>query len=94
MFPDVQTFIAELDRRNELARVNEPVSPDLPRLDPFRFSRQSRERLSAPGLRTFLAIADLWLTRALPKWTAMRIASTWSRSERARFQKQVQDRAS
>jgi len=29
MFPDVQAFIAELDRRKELARVNEPVSPDL-----------------------------------------------------------------
>ncbi|HEX7831831.1 MAG TPA: hypothetical protein VF787_19400 [Thermoanaerobaculia bacterium] len=41
-----------------------------------------------------LALADLWLTRALPKWSAMRIASTWSRSERARFQKQSQDRAS
>jgi hypothetical protein len=29
--------------------------------------------------------ADLWLSRALPKWWAKRIAETWSRSERARF---------
>jgi hypothetical protein len=36
-----------------------------------------------------LAIAELWLTRALPKWTARRIASTWCRSEREKFQKQV-----
>jgi hypothetical protein len=34
-----------------------------------------------------LAIADLWLARALPKWTAKRIAATWSRSEREKFQK-------
>ncbi len=32
--------------------------PDV--LDPRRFSPLSRKRLSAPGLRTFLAIADLW----------------------------------
>ena len=32
-----------------------------------------------------IAIADLWLTRALPKWWAKRIAGTWSRAERARF---------
>jgi hypothetical protein len=32
-----------------------------------------------------VAIADLWLTRALPKWWAKRIAGTWSRAERERF---------
>ena len=32
-----------------------------------------------------LVVADLWLIRALPKWTARRIAGTWCRSERARF---------
>jgi len=31
-----------------------------PRLDPARFAPENRRRLSAPGLRTFLAIADLW----------------------------------
>ncbi len=30
------------------------------RLDPERFAPANRRRLSAPGLRTFLAIADLW----------------------------------
>lgn len=30
------------------------------RLDPSRFLPQNRRRLSAPGMRTFLAIADLW----------------------------------
>lgn len=34
-----------------------------------------------------IAVADLWLTRAMPKWSAMRIASTWCRSEREKFQK-------
>src|SRR5262245_28315080 len=29
MFPDITSFIAELGRRNELARIAEPVSPDL-----------------------------------------------------------------
>lgn len=29
-------------------------------LDPSRFAPANRRRLSAPGLRTFLAIADLW----------------------------------
>ena len=31
-----------------------------PRLDVQRFSPPNRRRLSAPGLRSFLAIADLW----------------------------------
>ena len=34
------------------------------------------------------ALADLWLLRALPRWTARRIAATWSRSEREKFLKQ------
>ena len=32
-----------------------------------------------------LMIADLWLTRAMPKWAARRIAGTWCPSERQRF---------
>lgn len=32
----------------------------LPRLDNSRFAPANRRRLSAPALRTFLAIADLW----------------------------------
>jgi hypothetical protein len=34
-----------------------------------------------------LIVADVWITRALPKWSARRIASTWCRSERERFRK-------
>jgi hypothetical protein len=33
----------------------------------------------------FVAVADLWLSRALPKWWAKRIAGTWSRTEREKF---------
>jgi antitoxin Xre/MbcA/ParS-like protein len=36
------------------------IEPGPDRLDPQRFSPANRRRLSAPGLRTFLAIADLW----------------------------------
>ncbi len=36
------------------------IEPGPDRLDPARFSPTSRRKLSAPGLRTFLAIADLW----------------------------------
>jgi hypothetical protein len=34
--------------------------PNLPELDPHRFEPANRRRLSGPGLRTFLTIADLW----------------------------------
>jgi len=36
------------------------IEPGFPRLDASRFSTANRRRLSAPGLRTFLTIADLW----------------------------------
>lgn len=36
------------------------------------------------GVNAFI-VADLWLSRAVPKWQARRIASTWCRSERAKF---------
>jgi hypothetical protein len=32
-----------------------------------------------------LVVTDLWLIRALPKWWARRIAGTWCREERERF---------
>jgi hypothetical protein len=35
-----------------------------------------------------IVIADLWLSRALPRWTARRISSTWCRSEQERFLRQ------
>jgi len=36
-------------------------------------------------LVNFVIIAELWLSRALPKLWARRIAETWSRRERERF---------
>jgi hypothetical protein len=38
----------------------QPIEPGPDRLDPQRFTPANRRRLSAPGMRTFLAIADLW----------------------------------
>ncbi len=38
----------------------EPIAAGPPRLDMARFAPANRRRLSAPALRTFLAIADLW----------------------------------
>ncbi len=43
------------------ARVSRPAIPEGPeRLDASRFAPANRRRLSAPALRTFLAIADEW----------------------------------
>jgi hypothetical protein len=36
-------------------------------------------------LMNAVIVAHVWLVRALPKWTARRIATTWSRAERERF---------
>jgi hypothetical protein len=36
-----------------------PVTP-LPQPDPARFAPENRRRLSAPGFRSFMAIADVW----------------------------------
>ena len=33
------------------------------------------------------SIAWLWLSRAVPRWTARRIAATWSHAERRRFER-------
>ena len=38
----------------------EPPEDRLPVLDCDRFSRDNRRRLSGPGLRTFIRVADLW----------------------------------
>jgi len=42
------------------ARKSSQIETGADRLDPARFSPANRRRLSAPGLRSFLAIADLW----------------------------------
>jgi hypothetical protein len=44
----------------KLKIVHHEVAAGPPRLDPDRFASARRRRLSGPGLRTFLAIADLW----------------------------------
>ncbi|PWJ83857.1 uncharacterized protein DUF2384 [Pseudaminobacter salicylatoxidans] len=43
-----------------LRRHEENIAAGPQRLDASRFVPANRRRLSAPGLRTFLAIADLW----------------------------------
>lgn len=43
------------------------------------------ESLNLLRVVNVLVVADLWLSRALPKWSAKRIAATWSRKERERF---------
>jgi len=40
--------------------LGKPIAPGPPRLHPDRFAPTNRRRLSAPGLRGFLTIADLW----------------------------------
>jgi hypothetical protein len=32
-----------------------------------------------------MLVGYVWLARALPRWTARRVASTWSLAERTRF---------
>lgn len=43
--------------------------------------------LDALRVVNLLIVADLWLTRAVPKWWARKIAGTWSRRERERFRR-------
>jgi hypothetical protein len=43
-----------------LRAVRQPIAQGPDRLDRSRFLPENRRRLSAPGMRTFLAIADLW----------------------------------
>lgn len=43
-----------------LRKPGESIEPGPQILEPSRFAPGNRRRLSAPGFRTFLAIADLW----------------------------------
>ena len=45
---------------HELADAQEEIGRGPERIDSSRFSPANRRRLSAPGLRTFLSIADVW----------------------------------
>jgi hypothetical protein len=50
---------------------------------PFAERTTSLAFLRGANLMIF---GHVWLTRALPKWTAKRISATWCRSEREKFQ--------
>ena|ERR1700720_3039901 len=39
------------------------------------------------GAANGLSLGWLWLSRAMPRWSARRIAATWSASERRRFER-------
>lgn len=45
---------------NASTDLRQPAAQGPERLDRSRFLPKNRKRLSAPGMRTFLAIADLW----------------------------------
>lgn len=50
------------------------------------FADRTQSVMLLRGINTAF-VAHLWLSRALPKWQARRVASTWCRSERERFQR-------
>ena len=60
----------------------------LPRLDPARFEPANRRRLSAPGMRTFLALADLW---ALTQQDRLRVLGYPPRSTYHKWAKQARE---
>ena len=48
--------------------------------------RQGLEELGYLEVTNFVVAAHIWLMRfVVPKWSAWRAASTWSRNERQRF---------
>jgi hypothetical protein len=46
--------------RKVVNETGSPIESGPPVLDPDRFASPNRKRLSAPAMRTFLTIADLW----------------------------------
>lgn len=44
-----------------------------------------RQSLTLLGAMNGAMLVHLWLARALPRWTARRIAGTWCRTEQQRF---------
>jgi hypothetical protein len=68
----------------------EAASQGPPHLDQMRFEPANRRRLSAPGMRTFLAIADLW---ALTEQERLRILGHPARSTYHKWAKQAREHA-
>ena len=66
----------------------EAAAQALPHLDHARFEPANRRRLSAPGMRTFLAIADLW---ALTEQERLRILGYPARSTYHKWAKQARE---
>ena len=68
----------------------EAASQGPPHLNQERFEPANRRRLSAPGMRTFLAIADLW---ALTEQERLRILGHPARSTYHKWAKQAREHA-
>lgn len=69
-------------------KASEGIGVSVPRLDMARFAPASRRRLSAPALRTFLAIADLWglneeQRRLILGYPSRSTYHSWSKQARA-----------
>lgn len=66
------------------------ATQSLPRLELARFEPTNRRRLSAPGMRTFLAIADLW---GLTEQERLRILGYPPRSTYHKWARQAREHA-
>lgn len=76
-------------QQQTLPRADSQTGPQ--RLDPARFAPANRRRLSAPALRTFLAIADLW---GLNEEQRLRVLGYPSRSTYHNWCKQAREHGS
>src|SRR3954451_6739079 len=66
----------------------EAASQGPPHLDQMRFEPANRRRLSAPGMRTFLALADLW---RLTEQDRLRVLGYPARSTYHKWAKQARE---
>lgn len=71
-----------------LKNQTDAASQALPHLEQSRFQPANRRRLSAPGMRTFLAIADLW---GLTEQERLRILGYPPRSTYHKWAKQARE---
>jgi hypothetical protein len=73
-----------------LENAQSATAQNLPHLKQARFEPANRKRLSAPGMRTFLAIADLW---GLTEQERLRILGYPPRSTYHKWAKQAREHA-